>query len=148
MKTTLKKLKEYLSRYWLAELISYILAIWWWTIVYYMTGDKVLSTVCIVFWDIIWYYWVMFLKELQQCINRSKSDLMTSISKSIWLLSLEFWWPQLTEIFVIYPILIYYIPQFFENYSVWIFVAMTITVFIFYMQTIFLYELKKKYFLK
>ena len=61
-------------------------------------------------------------------------------------LTFEFWLPEIVEIIFVYPILVFYVPKLFYNYPFWIFIAMTISVFIFYTQAIILYEIRKKYF--
>ena len=139
------KIDEYCKRYWLAEIISYSLAIGCSSYVYYQTNDVLLSGMVVIIWDNIWYYGTMFFKELYYY---KQGSLITSkiFRKSISSMSIEFWFPQVLETFVIYPIMVYNIPPLFDNYSLWVFLTMTLTVLIFYLQAIILYEIKKKYF--
>jgi len=146
MKNIRKKIKIWINRYYISEIISYILAIWLWTITFYYTKDYYISWIVVIIWDNIWYYWTMFVREIINTKRINKKYNLQLFLKDFRNLSFEFWIPQIIEIFIIYPLLIFYIPQLFTSYPIWVFIAMTIAVIIFYIQAITLYEIRKKYF--
>jgi hypothetical protein len=140
------KIKDWCNRYLLAEIISYSFTIWSWSLVFYITNNYYLSWLVVIVWDYLWYYLTIFIKEILNTRRISKCYNFKLFLKDFRNLVFEFWWPQFMETFIIYPLSIFYIPQLFDNYSIWAFIAMTIVVITFYVQAIVLYEIRKKYF--
>lgn len=139
------KIIEWIKRYRLSEVVSYTLAIFSSWITFKITQNYYLSGLVIIIMDNLWYYWVMFLNEIRSSKKINKQYNFKLFMKDFRNLWFEFWPPQLLEIFIIYPLLVFYIPPLFDNYLVWAFIAMTLAVMIFYIQAIILYEIRKKY---
>ena len=146
MKKVFKKIKEWFNRYWLSELLSYSLAIGGWGFSFYLTNNYYISWIIVLILDNIWYYLPIVIKEFLWTYKINNFYNSKLFIKDLKNLSFEFWIPEITMNFFIYPPLIFYVPQKFDNYLVWIFVVMTITVILFYIQAITLYEIRKKYF--
>jgi len=143
-----KRIYEWLKRYYLSELISYTLAIGWSWLVFKITHNYYISWLTLILWDYIWYYATIFIKEMKDTIKIKKIynfKLFIIDIRNLWF---EFWLPQALEILIIYPALVFYILPLFNNYTIWAFIAMTWAVIIFYLQTILLYEIRKKLFPK
>lgn len=138
-----KKFIEWIKRYWLSELVSYTLAIWWWYFIFNITQNYYVSWIFVIVLDTLWYYWVMLIKEIQNTYKNHNIYNYKLLLKDIRNLSFEFWPPQILEFFVTYPLLMFYIPPLFEKYYIWAFVAMIWAVIIFYIQAILLYEIRK-----
>lgn len=143
-----KKLKEWIKRYWLSELISYFLAMCFGYSTFKITNNYYLAWASIIIWDYLWYFWVMIIKEIKTTYEKNNKYSIKLFWKDLRNLWIEFWPPQILEIFIIYPILTFYIPPLFKNYVIWWFIAMTLAVIIFYIQTIILYEIRNKYLTK
>ena len=92
------------------------------------------------------YYLTIFIREILNTYKINKTYNTKLLIKDFRNLLFEFWWPLLIESFVVSPILMFYIPRLFSNYSIWVFITMTATVIIFYLQAVILYEIRKKYF--
>jgi hypothetical protein len=140
------KLKNWIKRYWLSEVVSYSLAMWLSYITFKTTSNYYLSWTAIIIWDYLWYYWVMFVNEIRNSIKINKSynlKLFLIDLRNLWF---EFWLPQIFETFIIYPLVVFYVPTLFKNYQLWAFLSMTFVIMIFYIQTIILYEIRIKYF--
>jgi len=142
----LYKIKDWFKRYFFAEVFSYSLAIWWGSLVFYMTSNYYLSWVVVIIGDHLWYYLTIFIREILNTYKINKTYNTKLLIKDFRNLLFEFWWPLLIESFVVSPILMFYIPRLFSNYSIWVFITMTATVIIFYLQAVILYEIRKKYF--
>lgn len=54
-----KKLKEWIKRYWLSELVSYTLAILWWYLTFKFTKNYYISWIVVILWDYLGYYGVI-----------------------------------------------------------------------------------------
>lgn len=142
----IRKIKQWLQRYLLPEIVSYSCAIWWWTFIFYITNNYYISGISVIILDNLWYYLTIIIKEIIQTKLEYWTYNTRLFLKDFRNLGFEFGIPQIIEIYVVYPLLVFYIPQFFLSYPFWIFVAMTIAVLIFYLQAIILYEFRKKYF--
>lgn len=140
------KIKEWFKRYILSEIVSYSLAMFWWTFVFYITKNYYISWICVIIWDFFWYYATILIKEIIYTKSKYWTYNYKLFLKDLRNLSFEFGFPIFFEIFVIYPTLVFYIPRYFNNYTLWIFIAMTLAVAIFYCQAIVLYEIRKKIF--
>lgn len=140
------KIKEWIKRYWLSELVSYTLAMLLSFLTFKLTRNYYLSWILLIVWDYLWYFWIMLLNEIKNTIKVKMQYSLKLLIKDVRNLWFEFWPPQILEIFIIYPLLTFYIPPLFKNYFIWAFVAMTLAVIIFYIQTVILYEIRKKIF--
>ncbi len=139
------KLQEYIKRYGIAELVSYTCAIIGGSMVYYATESHAIAAFVVIVGDNLWYYGTIAIQEFMRYYQKNWFSYL--LFPKVWAsLGFEFWLPQIIETLVVYPALLYYIPQLFTSYPVWIFVAMTLAILIFYLQAIILYEIKKKYF--
>lgn len=140
------KLKNWIKRYWLSEVISYSLAMWLSYITFRTTNNYYLAWTAIIIWDYLWYYWVMFVKEIRNTVRNNKNYTLKLFLIDLRNLWFEFWIPQIFETFIIYPLVVFYVPTLFKNYQLWAFLSMTFVIMIFYIQTIILYEIRIKYF--
>lgn len=144
MKINKEKLKEWWSRYWFAELISIFFAVifWYWT--FLITKNEILSAYMWTLWDTIWYYWTMIFKEFFS--KKYSWTLLNKFKKIIKNLLFEFWPSEIVDFFMITPFFLYFIPKIIWNYPVWIILWKIISNIIFYLMTIYMYEIRKKHF--
>ncbi len=114
-----KKIKEWIKRYRLSELMSYSLAMIWGYLTFKYTNNYYYSWIVVIIWDNLWYYWTIIFKEIMNTIKIKKYYNLKLFLKDIRNLWFEFWPPQILEIFIIYPLLMFYIPPLFNIYSIW-----------------------------
>ncbi|MDD5769792.1 MAG: hypothetical protein PHE25_02390 [Candidatus Gracilibacteria bacterium] len=140
------KIKEWIKRYWLSELVSYTLAMLLSFLTFKLTRNYYLSGILLIVGDYLGYFGIMLLNEIKNTIKVKMQYSLKLLIKDVRNLGFEFGPPQILEIFIIYPLLTFYIPPLFKNYFIGAFVAMTLAVIIFYIQTVILYEIRKKIF--
>lgn len=140
------KIKEWINRYWLSELVSYTFALllWWWS--FYLFWNQFISGFCIIIWDNIWYYLPIFIKEVKISLKKHKRFNIKHLLKVIRNIWFEFWPSELLQFFFFYPFFLVITPIYIKNYFLSSFVAMTLSIIFFYITTIAFYEIRKKIF--
>ncbi len=137
------KLLEWWRRYWLAELLSLIMAMVSSRIVYSSTHSLIISAFISTWLTNAVFYATIAYRDLH--IRKHKPLTLTNIAKTIRNIVLEFGPAEYLDSFVLRPFYLSFFPFIITNYSFAIFLGTIASDITFYIPTIFSYEMRKKY---
>jgi len=143
------KIKKWLKRYIPAEIFATFGALIGAGLVYYITGNGIVSAYAGTIGENIGFYGYMISKEISDSKihhkNNNRKYSLTSFLKNIRNLILEFGFAEILDSLVIRPAAMYAFPILLGNFPLGIFVGKIAADATFYAPTIIAYELRKKH---
>ncbi len=144
-----EKILEWIKRYIPAEIAATLGAIIGASSIFYLTRNRILSAYAGAIGDIIGFYIIILLRDIFKSIIKPKSNNKRydklSLAKDVRNILIEFGPAEILDNLIIRPFFMYLFPLFFNNYAFGILFAKVSADIIFYLPTIFSYELRKKY---
>lgn len=144
------KLKEWLKRYLPANLISLILTVVSFKLTFIFTNNLILASfVGAIIGDNIGYYGTIVVRDLI-ADHKLHKDLnlkytYKSFLKIVRNLILEFGFSEILDSYLIRPVILYFCSILINNQTFGLIIGKYLADFIFYIPTIFAYELRKKH---
>jgi len=145
----MQKIKEWLRRYLPAEILAGIGAISGASLFYLITNNEILSAYAGTIGDNIGYYTFISLRDCKKnklkYTNAGKKFGWLAYLKTLRDLIFEFGPAEALDSLLIRPFCLYWFSKWTPNYAIGILSGKIVADIIFYVPTIFSYELKKKY---
>ena len=144
-----QKMREWIKRYLLPEILSFITTLIAAIVAYKLTRNQITTALSATWGGNITYFGYIFIRDVTH--TRKKYQIIKipytgkDLLKNIRALVLEFGIAEIVDSFFIRPALMYYFPIWTGNLSLGIFLAKIAADITFYIPAIIGYELSKKY---
>jgi hypothetical protein len=143
------KVQEWLKRYLLAEILSFVVTLIAAGLTFKITGDQVSTALSGTWAGNIAYFGYILLVDVidtrDKCLLNGISYTTINLLKNIRALALEFGVAEIFDSFFIRPTLMYYVPIWVGSLFLGISIAKIAADFTFYIPAIISYELSKRY---
>ena len=143
------KLKEWITRYLLADILSTVLSLTTAWIIHRISGDNVLAafggsaTASVSFYGIVAY------NDVRNSLRRHRKNDVTyglvAYFKDLRNLVIEFGPAEILDVLAVRPFFMYLIPKLTGEFLLGVFIGKTIADFFFFVPAIVMYEVKKKH---
>lgn len=144
-----KKIKEWVKRYLVADIISTIFSIFIAWFIKETTDDRVLAAFVASAVASILFYGVIAFTDVRKSIKhhrlRQKKYTTKSFLKDFRNLIIEFGPAELLDVLAVRPFFMYLIPTMMTNFVVGSFIGKTLADIVFFVPAILMYELRKKH---
>lgn len=143
------KIKAWLKRYIPAEIMASVFSISFAYIAYSITNNLIISAFAGTWGDNLGYYGKIIYSDLQKSIKKHDNHKLKygfkSFIKTLRNLIVEFGPGEFFDSFLIRPFTMWFFPSLFGNLALGILVGKIIADITFYIPTIIMYEIRKKY---
>ncbi len=139
-----KKLKEWLKRYWLAEVIGLIMSVVIGNLGLFLFRNKIVAAICATWAENLGYYGTILRKEVAARKKKDKKHTAKGIFKVLRNIAIEFGPSEYLDSFLIRPFYLATLPYFISNYSLALIIGNILANITFYLPTILSYEARKK----
>jgi hypothetical protein len=140
----MKKIKEWLRRYAVAELISITTVVITANISYQLTGNTILSAFIATWAENVAFYGFVILRELRERKHLHGEKLILRWWSTLKNTFFEYGPAEYLDSFIMRPFYLSFFPSIIENYSMAIFLGSIAANLSFYIPAIVSYELRKK----
>lgn len=150
MKSKLKsKIREYVSRYLVAEVLGTLMAVLFSTVAFVITENKIVAAIAGTWGENLGFYAAVVTNEVlysrkEHRLNQ-KSYNALSFAKNIRNIFIEFGPSEILDSFLVRPAAMYFFTSIIANFQVGIVVGKIAADLIFYLPVLVIYELKKKH---
>lgn len=143
------KIKEWFKRYFPAEILALVGALAGASLVYFLTGNRIIAAYGGAIGENIGYYGLIISKDIRKSIRTHKDKKLKyglrSFAKDVRNLFVEFGLSETLDSFIIRPFAMYVFPIILGSYTLGIVVGKFAADITFYIPTIIFYEIRKKY---
>lgn len=137
--------REWSIRYIPSEIIASISAVLSATFIYSITKNSVLTAIAGTWGENLGYYGSIFIRDILITKKKTYHTKVIHYAKVIRNLILEFGLAEILDSFLVRPFTMYLFPLIINNLPIGILLGKLVADIIFYIPTIFSYELRKKY---
>lgn len=145
----MKKVKEWLSRYWLSEIMGSLGAVIAGLIGFNLSQSGVVAAYFGTIGENLGFYGVIIFRDVVKSIESHKNNQLKygvlSLTKDIRNIILEFGPSEILDSLLIRPFLMFVFPQILGNMGAGIFIGKIAADIVFYIPAIISYELRKKH---
>lgn len=139
-----KKLREWLKRYWLAEVIGLMVSVLLGNIVFFLSGNNIIAAYCATWAENLGYYGTILRKDIKARKKKDKEHSAKRILKVLRNIAIEFGPAEYIDSFIVRPFYLATLPYFIPNYSLALIVGNILANITFYLPTILSHEARKK----
>src|SRR3954464_3182834 len=144
-----QKIREWIGRYLVAEILSFLTTLAAAIVAYKLTGDKVVTALSATWGGNISYFGYILVRDVIQTRAKNQANKIPyrakDFLKNIRALVLEFGVAEIADSFFVRPALMYYFPIWTGSLSLGVFLAKITADVTFYIPAIIAYEWSKKY---
>lgn len=144
-----QKLREWIRRYFVAEILSFLTTLLAATFAYRITSNKIITALSATWGGNISYFGYILIRDIFGTRRKYEANKKTytgaSLLKNVRALILEFGVAEVIDSFFVRPALMYYLPIWINDLSLGILLAKTVADITFYIPAVIGYELSKKY---